>query len=277
MRVIGGVWWSGEDKGSWSQSLKRWNLKNGKKPTVEPAGRCLSPDSTGLLQRAPASADDGQNWPRFGILILDTRVNMHEANEMEETLEQPFGLLELWGFSSFNWQELVHVVNGVKSVVVNGITTWVGTSSLISRVWVIDLNMFEESSEEHGIWKSRLTILSHAHHSVDYVVGEVEGFSDGETIKHVAKRHVWMIFVTSVTNDIFIENKRIGSGLSLNKASRTKDGDSKDLSKILKSENGFDIVNSKPYTNGSVKVSNETEAPIELKDDDGTNLLVNVE
>ncbi|GJS19641.1 RNA-directed DNA polymerase, eukaryota [Tanacetum coccineum] len=42
------------------------------------------------------------------------------------------------------------------------------------------------------------------------------------------------------------------------------------------SENGFDIVNSKPHANGSVKVSNETKTPIELKDEDGANLLVNV-
>ncbi|GJT77863.1 hypothetical protein Tco_1044588 [Tanacetum coccineum] len=97
--------------------------------------RCLWPNSTGLLQRAPGSADDELNWPSFGTLNLDTRVNMQEANvlnftddyekEMEETLEQPLGLLELWGFSSFNLRELVHVDNRVKSVVVNGITTWI--------------------------------------------------------------------------------------------------------------------------------------------------------
>ncbi|GJV52138.1 reverse transcriptase domain-containing protein [Tanacetum coccineum] len=52
---------------------------------------------------------------------------------MEEALEQSFGLLEFRGFSSLNWRELVHVGNGVKSVVVNGITTRVGTSSLIYR------------------------------------------------------------------------------------------------------------------------------------------------
>ncbi|GJX51021.1 hypothetical protein Tco_0277866 [Tanacetum coccineum] len=52
---------------------------------------------------------------------------------MEEALKQSFGLLKFRGFSSLNWQELVHVGNGVKSVVVNGITTRVGTSSLIWR------------------------------------------------------------------------------------------------------------------------------------------------
>ncbi|GKB98354.1 hypothetical protein Tco_0984491 [Tanacetum coccineum] len=112
-------------------------------------------------------------------------------------------------------------------------------------MWVIDLNMLEELSEEHGIWKSHLTTLSHAHHSVDDVVCEVETFADGETIKHVAKRHVWMIFVTSETNGIFIENE---------------------------SENGFDIVNSKPHANGSVKVLNEMETLIELKDEDGAKI-----
>ena len=75
------------------------------------------------------------------------------------------------------------------------------------RMWVIGLNMFEETSEEHGIWESHLTTLSYAQHSVSDVVGEVEGFADGETIKHVAKRHVWMVFVTGETNDILVENE----------------------------------------------------------------------
>ncbi|GJX70904.1 hypothetical protein Tco_0308075 [Tanacetum coccineum] len=156
-----------------------------KRPTVEPACRCLWPNSTGLLQRAPANADDELSWPSFDTLNLDTRVNMQEANEMEETLEQSLGLLEFWRLSSFDGWKLVEIVNGVKGVVVNGITSWVGTSSLI---W--SLNLFEESSEEHEIWKSHLTTLSYAHHSVDDVVGKVEGFADGETIKHVAKRYV---------------------------------------------------------------------------------------
>ncbi|GJR87428.1 hypothetical protein Tco_0211439 [Tanacetum coccineum] len=67
--------------------------------------------------------------------------------------------------------------------------------------------MSEESSEEHGIWKSHLTTLSHAQHSVDDVVSKVEAFTDGEEIKHVAKRYVWMIFMIGETNDIFIENE----------------------------------------------------------------------
>ncbi|GKF91494.1 hypothetical protein Tco_0275195, partial [Tanacetum coccineum] len=41
--------------------LISWNLKKGKEPTVEPAGRCLWPNNTGLLQRASASVDDEQN------------------------------------------------------------------------------------------------------------------------------------------------------------------------------------------------------------------------
>ncbi|GJW25991.1 hypothetical protein Tco_0039802 [Tanacetum coccineum] len=52
---------------------------------------------------------------------------------MEEALEESFGLLKFWGFTSFNWRELVHVGNGIKSVVVNGRTIWVDTSSLIWR------------------------------------------------------------------------------------------------------------------------------------------------
>ncbi|GKA82401.1 retrovirus-related pol polyprotein from transposon TNT 1-94, partial [Tanacetum coccineum] len=132
------------------------------------------------LQRASASADDELYWPSFGTLNLDTRVNMKEANEMEEILKQSLGLLEFWRHSSFDGWKLVEIVNGVEGVVVNGITSWVGTSSLIWRIWVIGLNMFEESSEEHGIWKSHLTTLNHVHHSVDDVVGEVEGFADGD-------------------------------------------------------------------------------------------------
>ncbi|GJR04815.1 hypothetical protein Tco_0527799 [Tanacetum coccineum] len=37
------------------------------------------------------------------------------------------------GLSSFNWRELVHVGNGIKSVVFNEITTWVDPNSLIWR------------------------------------------------------------------------------------------------------------------------------------------------
>ncbi|GJV30301.1 hypothetical protein Tco_1386749 [Tanacetum coccineum] len=107
------------DEGHWRCLVECWNLKNSKTLTVVPAGQCLWPNSTDLLQRAPASADDELYWPRF--------------EEMEETLEQPLGLLEFRAFSSFNLQELVHVGNRVKSVVVNGITTWIGASSLIWR------------------------------------------------------------------------------------------------------------------------------------------------
>ncbi|GJR25801.1 ribonuclease H-like domain-containing protein [Tanacetum coccineum] len=88
---------------------------------------------------------------------------------MEETLEQPFGLLEFRGFSSFNLQELVHVGNRVKSVVVNGITLGLCASSfdlegnhhMINKIefngqWikVIGLDVLKESCEKHGIGKS---------------------------------------------------------------------------------------------------------------------------
>ncbi|GKB38880.1 hypothetical protein Tco_0883822 [Tanacetum coccineum] len=115
MRVIGGVWWSGEDKGSWSPKVIKsstgrhrwrnceckgncqlghrfvvrgllgseiqcsWNLKNGKTLTVVPAGRCLWPNSTGLLQRAPASADDELYWPSFGESSHDQQDRIHRA------------------------------------------------------------------------------------------------------------------------------------------------------------------------------------------------------
>ncbi|GJS55954.1 hypothetical protein Tco_0629316 [Tanacetum coccineum] len=67
---------------------------------------------------------------------------------MEEALEQSFGLLEFQGFSSFNWRELVHVGNGIKSVVVNGITTWVGTSSLIWRHHELMMDPREEEDRD---------------------------------------------------------------------------------------------------------------------------------
>ncbi|GJU54639.1 hypothetical protein Tco_1228353 [Tanacetum coccineum] len=52
------------------------------------------------------------------------------VQEVEETFEQPLGLLEFRGFSSFDGWKLVEIVNGVEGVVVNGIISWVGTSSL---------------------------------------------------------------------------------------------------------------------------------------------------
>ncbi|GJW29549.1 hypothetical protein Tco_0046424 [Tanacetum coccineum] len=183
-RVMSIVAWCCCDESSLEVSfgLKSWNLKNGKKLTVEPAGRCLWLNNTGLLQRAPTSADHELDWLSFGALNLDTRANMQEAN---------------LSMGSTPWLPLVPWVGG-----------GVGDpKDPEDGDGVIGLNIFEESSKEHGIWKSHLTTLSHAHHSVDDVVGEVEAFADGETIKHVAKRHVWMIFVTGETNDIFIENE----------------------------------------------------------------------
>ncbi|GJT65090.1 hypothetical protein Tco_1016570 [Tanacetum coccineum] len=124
--------------------------------------------------------DEGGGIVRERVVSIIAWCGCGEASleEVEETLEQSLGLLEFRRLSSFDRWKLVEIVNGV-----------------------------EESSEEHGIWKSHLTTLSHAHHSLDDVVGEVKGFADGETIKHVAKRHVWMIFMTDERNDIFIENE----------------------------------------------------------------------
>ncbi|GKB12578.1 hypothetical protein Tco_0846501 [Tanacetum coccineum] len=68
------------------------------------------------------------------------------VEEMEETLEQPLGLLEFRGFSSFNLQELVH-----------------GNHHMINKIefpgkWirVIGLDMLKESCEKHDIGKSHL-------------------------------------------------------------------------------------------------------------------------
>ncbi|GJV14576.1 hypothetical protein Tco_1359899 [Tanacetum coccineum] len=76
-RMVSIVTWCGYGEASLEVS---WNLKNGKKPTVEPIGRCLWPNSTGLLQRAPTNAYDELNWPSFDTLNLDTRVNIQEDN-----------------------------------------------------------------------------------------------------------------------------------------------------------------------------------------------------
>ncbi|GJS63294.1 hypothetical protein Tco_0677858 [Tanacetum coccineum] len=76
---------------------------------------------------------------------------------MEEALEQSFGLLEFWGLSSFNWRELVHVGNGIKSVVFNEITTWVDPSSLIWRHHELMMDPREEEDrdwdEDHNFFR----------------------------------------------------------------------------------------------------------------------------
>ncbi|GKC47268.1 hypothetical protein Tco_1064990 [Tanacetum coccineum] len=95
-RVVSIVAWCGCGEASLEVSLKSWNLKNGKKPTVEPAGRCLWPNNIGLLQRAPANADDELNWPSFDTLNLETRVKIQEANVLNS--KKDYGELSLFLF-----------------------------------------------------------------------------------------------------------------------------------------------------------------------------------
>ncbi|GKA46621.1 hypothetical protein Tco_0739504 [Tanacetum coccineum] len=81
-------------------------------------------------------------------------------------LEHPLSLLEFRRISSFDGWKLVHVGNGIKSVVVHGIIF----HSLV-RSW---------KSEKHSVGKSHIGTLGYTHHSVGNVVGEVEGFFNGE-------------------------------------------------------------------------------------------------
>ncbi|GJW97402.1 hypothetical protein Tco_0179210 [Tanacetum coccineum] len=77
-------------------------------------------------------------WCCCGEASLEVRSIHHSllflAKKMEKTLEQSLGLLEFWRLSSFDGWKLVEIVNGVEGVAVNGITSWVGTSSLIWRI-----------------------------------------------------------------------------------------------------------------------------------------------
>nr|GEW40265.1 hypothetical protein [Tanacetum cinerariifolium] len=53
-------------------------------------------------------------------------------------------------------------------------------------VRMIGTNVFKESGEKHSIGKCHIGTFGHTHHSVGNVVGEVEGFFNGEVVEHVA-------------------------------------------------------------------------------------------
>ncbi|GJY55965.1 hypothetical protein Tco_0455080 [Tanacetum coccineum] len=92
-----------------------------------------------------------EQWiEEMDLSILHTSLLL--AKVMEEALEQSFGLLEFWGFSSFNWRELVHVGNG--EIMENGlpatfsIYTVESTSPKVLREHFITRNNRKPESEE---------------------------------------------------------------------------------------------------------------------------------
>ncbi|GJY72705.1 hypothetical protein Tco_0476408 [Tanacetum coccineum] len=113
-------------------------------------------------------------------------------------LEHPFSLLKFWGLYSFDGWELVHVRNGIKSVVVH----WIIPHPLVEEYGEGD-RMTLKPSEKHFVGKCYIGTLGHTHHSVGDVVGKVERFSNGEAVEHVAQTSVRMVLVSSETYDIF--------------------------------------------------------------------------
>ncbi|GJU82734.1 hypothetical protein Tco_1285099 [Tanacetum coccineum] len=77
---------------------------------------------------------------------------------------------------------------------------------IICRMWFNGENMPVKASEEHCIRKHHQVTLKHTSHSLGHVVGEVETFLVGKTIKHVNKASIWMILIPREANGIFTKN-----------------------------------------------------------------------
>ncbi|GJY75853.1 hypothetical protein Tco_0480969 [Tanacetum coccineum] len=68
----------------------------------------------------------------------------------------------------------------------------------------LDLNR-KTLFEEHGIWESHFTTLSHTYHSMSDIVSKIEVFANGETIEHVAQGCIGVIFVIDEAYGIFTD------------------------------------------------------------------------
>ncbi|GJU33064.1 hypothetical protein Tco_1176653 [Tanacetum coccineum] len=135
----------------------------------------------------------------LGVVWFEVGGDMMSAKVVvEEALEQALCLFEFWGFSSFNGRKLVHVVNGIESVVTHGIIfhslVWRRDHDMVhklkvigQRVWLFGSNILKKPSEKHGIRESHFATLSHTYHSMSDIVSKIEVFANGETIEHVAQ------------------------------------------------------------------------------------------
>ncbi|GJV45843.1 hypothetical protein Tco_1430379 [Tanacetum coccineum] len=133
---------------------------------------------------------------------------------VEEALEQALSLFEFRGFSPFNGRKLVHVVNGIKSVVTHGIIfhslVWRRDHDMVHKLeiigqgeWLFGLDILKNPSEKHGIRESHFATLSRTYHSMSDIVSKIEVFANGETIEHVAQGCIRVIFVTGEAYGIF--------------------------------------------------------------------------
>nr|GEU84063.1 hypothetical protein [Tanacetum cinerariifolium] len=167
-------------------------------------------------------------------------------------------------------------------------------------IWVVGSNMLVESSEKHSIRECHVATLGHAYHSVSNVIGKIEGFSNGEIIERIAQACVWMIFMSSEAYDIFTKNEfpflKHFFQFGVNHLEWIEDGfvtfyctatwkcihthlrsEFKNLSKVLESESGFDIVDDESNANSFVEVTNNTDAFVELQNKYGANSFVKIE
>ncbi|GJV96966.1 hypothetical protein Tco_1548543 [Tanacetum coccineum] len=144
------------------------------------------------------------------------------AKVAEEALEEALSLFEFQGFSSFDRQKLVHVVNGIKSVVTHEIIShslledsFVGEGDhdmvhklkvIRQGVWLFGPDILKKPSEEHGIRESHFATLSHTYHSMSDIVSKIEVFASGETIEHVAQGYIGVIFMTGEAYGIFTDD-----------------------------------------------------------------------
>ncbi|GJU18500.1 hypothetical protein Tco_1146466 [Tanacetum coccineum] len=155
-----------------------------------------------------------REWVRGSWRCIICREEVGGGMVVEVALEQALCLFEFQGFSSFNGRKLVHVDNGIESVVTYGIIfhslVWRRDHDMVyklkvvgQRVWLFGPDILKKPSEEHGLRESHFATLSHTYHSMSDIVSKIEMFANGETIEHVTQGCIGVIFVTGKTYGIF--------------------------------------------------------------------------
>nr|GEV21224.1 hypothetical protein [Tanacetum cinerariifolium] len=166
-------------------------------------------------------------------------------------------------------------------------------------------SMLKETGKEHSIRKSHVSTFGYTYHSIGNVVCKVEWFTNSETIEHIAKAGINVVFVPNEAYDIFTKDDLPLHKIGLQFGEDHLEGiesdvysfdltslaerpfesvhtnslkrNAKNSGEFLKTKSDFNIINDEGDQDGSIHITNEMDTFLKLKDEHGANLLVHVE
>ncbi|GJV37258.1 hypothetical protein Tco_1409735, partial [Tanacetum coccineum] len=132
-------------------------------------------------------------------------------------------------------------------------------------------NMFKEASEKHSIRKSHIGTLGHTYHPFGNVVGKIKGFSNGETVDHVAETSIRMVLVSGEAYDEVFDRIWLHESTRVHQeVDKCQDLNQHHLVGMRWAIQDCD-------GESSIQATNEADAFVELKNKHGANLLVDIE